>query len=268
MVYVIGFLVALAVWIGVRRIQKARLTRELLAQRLTDAERKRVEELVPLVAKLPEDLRAVHEGKMCLFLHQVDFYAKNGLELTDDMQLSVAAQACLLVVNRNQWYKYLRTVLLYPSAFKSKSQSREGMIVTERETVRIGESWSKGPVILSWNHSHQGGVNDEDGHNVVLHEFAHQFDDLSGVTDGTPVLAKGQSYADWMAVFKERFAWHLQNVEAGRATFLDPYGATNPEEFFAVAVEVFFEKPEGLKEHEPQIYDHLVQVFQLDPVTW
>lgn len=268
MVYVIAAIILAVGWFGYRSFIKARLRADLLGSALTDHERARVAALVPLVTKLPPDIRAAHEGKMCLFLHQVDFYGKNGLNVTEDMQLSIAAQACLLVANRDKWYKYLRTILLYPTAFKSLSRSFDGYVMNEREVVRIGESWSKGPVVLSWGHSHQGGLNAEDGHNVVLHEFAHQFDDLSGATDGIPVLAKGQSYADWAKVFKEGFVQHLEDTEAGRATFLDPYGATGPEEFFAVAVEVFFEKPQGLKEHEPAIYDKLSALFQLDPIGW
>lgn len=128
---------------------------------------------------------------MNLLLVQVDFYGQNGLEVTEDMLLSIAAQACLLLANRDVWYDNLRTILLYPSAFKSLRRNFNGYVVTEQEITHIGESWSRGPVILSWPHSNHGSLNPEDGHNVVLHEFAHQFDDLSGSIDGIPVLAKG-----------------------------------------------------------------------------
>jgi MtfA peptidase len=108
----------------------------------------------------------------------------------EEMRLSIAAQACLLVVNIDTWYDNLRTILVYPSAFKSKRVRYKGYVVTERETVRTGESWARGPVILSWTHAREGAANDHDGHNVVFHEFAHQIDDLSGHTDGVPNLSE------------------------------------------------------------------------------
>jgi Mlc titration factor MtfA (ptsG expression regulator) len=223
---------------------------------------------VPLLDALPNDLRDSLEGKINLFLEQVEFIGCDGLEVTEEMRLSIAAQACLLVVNIDAWYKNLRTILIYPGAFKSVLKSQEGYVVTEHETVRAGESWNRGPVILSWQHSEAGAHDHTDGHNVVLHEFAHQIDDMSGHTDGVPVLAKGHSYADWERVFVEAYDVHLRNVEAGRRTVIDAYGAKGYEEFFAVSVEVFFERPAQLKSEEPEAYEQLSLLSRLDPETW
>ena len=102
----------------------------------------------------------------------------------------------------------------------------------------------------------------------MLHEFAHQIDDLSGHTDGAPILNRGQSFADWEHVFIKAYERHVRNVERGRKTVLDDYGADGPEELFAVAVEVFFEKPVALKREESEVYEQLSELFRLDPLTW
>lgn len=208
------------------------------------------------------------EGKVNAFLDQIEFIGCDGLEVTEEMRLSIAAQACLLIVNSDTWYKHLSTVLIYPGAFKSRRLEHDGYVVTERETIRSGESWSRGPVVLSWADTEQGAMNDKDGHNVVFHEFAHQIDDLSGRHDGAPVLNSGQSFADWMRVFGKAYRSHVHNVEMGHKTVLDAYGAKGPEEFFAVAVEGFFEKPKALKRAEPEVYEQLVEFFRLEPSTW
>ena len=106
-----------------------------------------------------------------------------------------------MVVNTDTWYKHLRTILIYPGAFKSLQKSHDGYVVTDAEQVRLGESWAYGPVVLSWPHSEQGAVNEVDGHNVVFHEFAHQIDQLSGSADGAPLLSKGQSFETYERSF-------------------------------------------------------------------
>ena len=261
--------VCLAVAFFSYRYMKKRRTRtELLASQLSNTERAIVAKQVPLTQKLPPELRHKLEGKISLFLHQVEFIGCNGLEVTDEMRFSISAQACLLVVNTDTWYKHLRTILIYPSAFKSKQIKQDGYIVTEVETVRIGESWARGPVVLSWAHTEKGAIKDDDGHNVVFHEFAHQLDDLSGQTNGIPILSKGQSFADWNRVFVKAYENHLRSVEQGENTVLDAYGAQGPEEFFAVAVEVFFEKPKELHREELDIYRQLAELFNLEPLDW
>lgn len=253
---------------GYRSWSKQKTLRKLHVTALSDHQRAIVAEQVPLTQKLPSEILGKLEGKIHIFLHQIEFIGCDGLEVTEEMQLSIAAQACLLVVNSDTWYKHLRTVLIYPGAFKSREREHDGYVVTERESVRLGESWSRGPVVLSWAHTEQGSINDKDGRNVVLHEFAHQIDDLSGHTDGAPILNTGQSFADWERVFTDAFESHVRSVERGRKTVFDAYGAEGPEEFFAVAVEVFFEKPAALSREEPAVYEQLAELFRLEPITW
>lgn len=241
---------------------------QLLAAPIFDHERARLLELVPILRKLPAELRANLEGKINLFLHQVEFQGCDGLEVTEDMELSIAAQACLLVVNSDIWYDTLTTVMVYPGAFKSIQRDHNGFIVNEEETIRLGESWSRGPVILSWQDSLHGGLNDQDGRNVVLHEFAHKLDEMSGRVNAVPVLDKAQSYAAWGHVMTQAFQRHARQVERGQATVLDHYGAESPIEFFAVLIEVFFEKPRQLRRDEPDLYAEVSQLLRVDPVTW
>jgi hypothetical protein len=265
------FLVTLLVGVGAlvfRFWSRRQVHARLLTSALPEHQRAIVEESVPIIRKLPAELRGKLEGKINVFLDQIEFVGCNGLDVTEEMRLSIATQACLLVVNTDTWYQNLRTVLIYPGAFKSRRSERHGYVVTERETVRIGESWARGPVILSWADVERGAFDDRDGHNVVFHEFAHQIDDLSGRTDGVPVLDNGQSYADWARVFISAYKRHVGNVEAGRRTVFDAYGAVGQEELFAVSVEVFFERAAVLKKEEPEVYQQLSSLFHLDPSSW
>lgn len=264
----LGFVALVGAFFGFKHWSKRQHRQRLLGSTLTAEERAIVNRHVPLMTRLPVDLRDKLEGKMALFLDQVRFYGNGGLEVTQVMKLSIAAQACLLVVNNDQWYRSLRTILIYPSAFKSKRLSQNGFVVTEREIARTGESWHLGPVILSWAHSEQGAMNDHDGHNVVLHEFAHQIDDLSGRANGVPLLGKNQSFAEWERVFLKAYEDHVRAVTHGQKTLIDPYGAEGHEEFFAVSVEIFFERPRELQRVVPEVYGQLSKLFRLDPASW
>ena len=260
-------LVAIGV-VGQRFWTRRQHRKSLFTTPLSQDARDIVAAQVPLTRKLPPDIRVRFEGKVNAFLDQVDFIGCNGLEVSEEMRLSIAAQACLLIANTDTWYRHLTTILIYPGAFKSRQARQHGFVVTEREIVRTGESWSRGPVVLSWAHTQHGALDDSDGHNVVLHEFAHQIDDLSGNTDGVPNLDPAQSYAAWERAFLPAYNAHLKKVMAGHRTVLDPYGAEGHEEFFAVAVEAFFETPVALKQSEPDIYKQLSLLFRLDPVIW
>ncbi|MEO0917838.1 MAG: M90 family metallopeptidase, partial [Pseudomonadota bacterium] len=214
----------IGVGFGLRSWKARALKRDLLARGLTDAQRRIVADQVPLTQQLPSDVSTKLEGKMNLFLHQIEIIGCGGLEVTEEMRLSIAAQACLLIANTDAWYKSLRTILLYPSAFKSRQSSMDGFVVQERDEIRLGESWTHGPVVLSWPHSQQGAINERDGQNLVLHEFAHQLDSLSGASNAVPVLSKGQSFAEWERVVLAAFERHQQNTEKGRKTVIGAIG--------------------------------------------
>ncbi len=247
------------------RVQKRRA---LLAAPLTPEQRQVVEKLVPLVTRLPTPLRRALEGKINLFLDQITFHGQNGLEVSEAMRLSIAAQACLLIVNSPAWYDTLRTVLIYPSAFLTHRGTHDGHFVHENNHATLGESWARGPVILSWDDALHGGLDAEDGHNVVIHEFAHQLDGLSGHTNGVPILRKGQEYSGWETAMLDAYHDHVERLERGERTLIDPYGATNHEEFFAEAIVTFFERPKALRREEPALYSQLAELLALDPAEW
>jgi Mlc titration factor MtfA (ptsG expression regulator) len=266
--YIILALLIVVLGIAGRRWWKKQRRDQLLTEKLSSEQIEIIRDQVPLLQKLPANLLDQLSGKINLFLDQADFIGCNGLEVTDEMRLSIAAQACLIVVNSDAWYENLSTILIYPGAFKSKQQKQFGHIVSDVEQVRIGESWSRGPVILSWHHVQDGAFGYEDGTNVVLHEFAHQLDDRSGHTNGIPILSEGQTFNDWERDFVDAYKRHVNSVERGLETVIDPYGAEGYEEFFAVAVEAFFELPSALENSEPSIYNQLSLLLNLDPVRW
>jgi Mlc titration factor MtfA (ptsG expression regulator) len=226
-----------------------------------------LEKNVPLYEKLPEELRHRLHERIGQFIATIGFEGCGGLEVTDDMVLTVAAQACLLVVHREgRPYPKLHTVYLYPSTFSSvQTRVNEMGIVTEEEVARLGESWGRGSVVLAWDSVEQGARNISDANNVTFHEFAHQLDHEDGPTDGAPSLPCRASYRSWARVFQENYDEFLQQTEEGKKTVLDSYGATNPAEFFAVATETFFEKPRQLARKLPDLYEEMTKYYNLDP---
>ncbi len=258
----------IAAFLFFRRQLKQRRRKGLLASSLTAEQRAVVERLVPLVWRLPAPVLSSLEGKIILFLDQITFRGQNGLEVNEEMKLSIAAQACLLVVNSPVWYETLRNVLIYPSAFLTHRDTHGDGVVYENQHATLGESWARGPVILSWDHALQGGLDAEDGHNVVIHEFAHQLDSLSGHTNGIPLLRKGQTYTGWERAMLDAYDDQVQRVKNGERTLIDPYGASNHQEFFAEAIVTFFEQPRAMREQVPALYDQLATLLALDPARW
>ena len=258
-----------AVFFGLRWLLRRRRRGKLLAAPLSAERRAIAVRAVPLYNKLPDDLRVRLEGLVNRFLDEVDFYGQQGLDVTEEMRVTIAVQACFLIVNKeNRWFHSLRTVHLYPAAFKNRLTEIRGAVHAEKQTVRSGESWARGPVILAWDHACYGAFVPHDGRNVVFHEFAHQLDEQTGVVDGAPTLDEDQSATKWARVFQAAYARLRSDLGAGRASLIDPYGATSPAEFFAVVTEIFFERPWDLRQAEPDLYAELSQYYRLDPATW
>lgn len=223
----------------------------------------------PIYARLPADLRQRLDGLVNRFLDEMTFHGSHGLDVTDEMRAIIAAQACLLIVNKpNRWFTTLKTIFVYPSAFRNQITVASGHLVSEQKTTRSGESWRRGPVVLAWDHAAYGAFIDHDGQNVILHEFAHQLDGETGVTDGAPLLDKDQSASRWARVFQTAYQRLQDDLADGRRNVLDAYGATSPAEFFAVATETFFERPGELKDAEPDLYAELSHYYRLDPASW
>lgn len=227
---------------------------------------------VPLYRQLPPPLARQLRRLILQFLYQKKFIGCAGLEVTDEMRVTIAAQACLLLLNRKTaLYPDLTQILIYPSIFvKPQTSVEDGGIVSEHHASLAGESWSDGRVILAWDHVLQNAASngEERGHNVVLHEFAHQLDSEGGVNNGAPVLPNSAAYQRWSDVFQHEFL-RLQHAEQYQIdSVLDYYGAQNPAEFFAVATEAFFTNPVALLEQHFTLYQELSRYFRLDPVAW
>ncbi len=229
-----------------------------------------LEKNLPLYSLFPDSLKQrVHE-KISQFVATTFFEGCGGLELTNEMILTVAGQACTLIVNHEgPPYPNLKSVLLYPSSFSSIQDGFDKMgNPTKERTTRLGESWSNGTVILAWDSVASGAQNIFDGRNVTFHEFAHQLDQENSLSDGIPFLHTPQAYHTWAEVLNEGFEKLIVKAERGKRSVMDHYGATNRAEFFAVATECFFEKPRQMKKKHPKLYDVLHEYYQLDPLVW
>jgi hypothetical protein len=190
-----------------------------------------------------------------------------GLVITDEVQVTVAAQACLLVLGLdNEYFDQVLSILVYPDAYVAPERSvTHGGLVLEGDSHREGEAWYRGPVILSWADALAGGRQETGGSNVVLHEFAHQLDMQNGhQIDGTPPLANRAEYQRWQQVVGEEFERLEDDCRRGRPTLLDCYGATDLGEFFAVATECFFEQGRRLAIEHAALYAVLRDYYRQD----
>jgi Mlc titration factor MtfA (ptsG expression regulator) len=222
-------------------------------------------EHVPYVRTLSEEDQRELEGLVQVFLAEKSFEGAGGLTLTDDIRVTIAAQACILLLHREtDMYPELDSIVVYPHPYRAKAQRREGMVVVESDEVRLGESWSRGTIVLAWDHV-QRGASLLDGHNVVLHEFAHQLDAEDGSVDGAPELGSRAHYRAWAQVLGAEYKELSDRVHAGRRSDIDAYGATSPPEFFAVVTELFFEQPTKLRARHPELYEELRSFYNQDP---
>jgi MtfA peptidase len=229
-----------------------------------------LEKNVSIYRYLPDALREQLQSDIKIFTAEKNFEGLGGLEITDEIKVTIAAEASLLLLNRkNSDYPGLSSILVYPSAYVAKQKTVvDGGVNIEEKSVRLGESWQHGSVILAWDNVKQGAINTHDGHNVVLHEFAHQLDQEDGMSDGAPILENRSSYATWARILSREFEQLKFNVAHHKKSVMDKYGATNPAEFFAVATETFFEKPMQLKKKAPDLYNELKNFYKIDPAEW
>lgn len=263
----IGLSIA-TVWLGLRyfRLQH----RNTLRSASFPAEWIRIlKRNVPLYRRLPDKLRNQLHAHINIFLHEKEFEGCGGLTLTDEIRLTIAAQACFLLLNRETaYYPGLKTILVYPETYVAPGMHRDGPIETHGEDVRAGESWHRGPVVLSWGDIQRGTSYHGAAHNVVLHEFAHKLDEENEHADGLPVLTDPMQQKTWAEVLGREFRALQVAADQGEDSVLDHYGATSPAEFFAVATETFFEAPVALGEKHPLLYNELRKFFNVDPSRW
>lgn len=228
-----------------------------------------IESNLPIYSQLAPSQRRQLQGHIQVFLAEKQFIGCAGLQITDEIKLTIAAVGCLLLLNeRGTYFSQLRSILVYPSTYLvNEVTAMGGYMVEEKQVARLGESWTKDQVVLSWEQVKRDTRNWRDGHNVVLHEFAHQLDQEDGTAEGVPYLQQSD-YSAWTEVMTEEYLQLCKDIQRGAKTVMDSYGATNPAEFFAVATETFFEKPQQLRSKHPSLYQQLQRYYQLDPARW
>lgn len=255
---------------ALRRWQAHASRLKRLAAPLEPAFLERLEAMVPLAHGLPEALRARWLEAVRLFLTDTEIQGCQGLAVDDDLRACVAGHACLLLVGRPDLRPYpdLGTVLLYPSTYVRRDEwaLEGGMVVREEGMEFDGESWDRGCVILSVKAVRES-MRALDGFNVVLHEFAHQFDALDGVSNGAPPMPRGLQRR-WAPAMQAAWERLVEADRRRRRTFLDPYGAESPAEFFAVLTETFLELPWDLELEHPDLFALLAELFGFDPRGW
>ena len=210
-------------------------------------------------------------GHTQVFLAEKRFEGCDGLEITDEVRVTIAAQACLLLLHRKtDYFPRLLTILVYPSTYLAEDRRHvHGHVWQEGKMARLGETgrWLDA-IVLAWDAVKSGAADPSDGKNVVLHEFAHQLDYENYAEDGAPALATRDHRLSWQEVMRAEFASLRAADETGIPTLLDTYGATNPAEFFAVSTEAFFERPRALRARHPKLYAELRSYFHQDPIEY
>jgi hypothetical protein len=218
---------------------------------------------VPLYKKMPLDLREDYQDKVWRFIEQKRFVPCGELEeLTDEMRVTIAGNACILLLNRDVQYCFPKvfTVLVYPTAFFSAA--------AEEEELLLGEAWPTGTVILAWDAARKSSRSLRDGKNLILHEFTHQLDMEAGCdANGCPAL-DGFQHRVWAGVMQREYDAFNDRLRRGKRPTLDTYGSAHPAEFFAVATETFFERPHRLQKHHPEVYEQLRLFYRVDPARW
>ena len=267
---VVGLVFALIVvgYFGVSAVLRRMPGRSLrlLTDPIPDTWHAIVEHNVALARGLSSDERERLLRLVQVFLADKHIEGCGGLVLTEEMKVTIAAEASLLLLHLDgPCYPTLRTVLVYPHGFVPKfaRRLRTGEIAPPPARL-MGESWDNGVVVISWDDAVRGARNPSDGENVVLHEFAHQLDAEDGVTDGAPILPPS-ALRTWGGVLSEEYERLRRDAAHARPSALDDYGATNEAEFFAVATETFFEKPVQLEREHPALYAQLQTFYRQDP---
>ena len=226
-----------------------------------------LERNVPVYGRLSDADRNELKGHIQVFLAEKRLEGAGGLTITDEIRVTIAAHACVLLLHRTtDYYPGLYTIIVYPGAYVVGRTVREPMgIVTERTETRLGESSPRGAVVFSWDAVEAAASDAGDCRNVVLHEFAHQLDAEDGSVEGAPVLSDRSRYVAWARILGREYERLRRDASRGRSTVLDRYGATSPAEFFAVATECFFTRPGLLKARHPELYAELEGYYRQDP---
>lgn len=230
-----------------------------------------LEKHVALYSLLPDKFKKELQERIMVFLDEKEFEECGGLQIDARIKVTIAAFACMLLLNKDfDYYPSLNSILVYPDAYVASNSrsSLGGVMVVQKESARLGESWTHGNLVLSWRQIENEAVDIHCHQNVILHEFAHQLDQLDGFADGTPPLPDRGIYPEWREVMKREYEHLCAEAEHAVRDVIDWYGATNPAEFFAVTTESFFCNPLALRKAHNRLYELFVEFYQLDPASW
>jgi Mlc titration factor MtfA (ptsG expression regulator) len=243
------------------------LIQDALEQPFPDEWKQWLDTSVRHVALLTPDERARIEDDLRIFAHRKFWEGAGGLEITDRIQVIISAQACLLTLGmvKHDYFPNVDSIIVYPTSYRAPATSSTiGGVMEHAVQGREGEAHGNGPVVLSWSDAVSGDSDPDDGHNLVLHEFAHKLDFRNGAPDGVPTLKTQQQYDRWSEVMSKEFASLVESAKHSRHSFLSAYGATNAAEFFAVATEAYFEQSVKMKRDHPDLYEVLLGFYGID----
>ena len=248
-----------------RAWRRGRIARRPFPAAWRDIVRRRV----PLARELPADRQLRLKKHIQVLLAEVPFIGCAGLEIDDEIRVTIAAQAAFLLLGRGGSFSNLREVLVYPGHFVApRSERGAGGVVHEARDILAGQSWQRGQVIVAWDAVLDGTLEPHDGVNVVLHEFAHQLDQDTGPANGAPYVGRGTVQKTWASVMNREFDALRARLARQEPTLIERYAATHPAEFFAVTTELFFERPDALATEHPALYEQLRRCYRLDPAAW
>jgi MtfA peptidase len=232
--------------------------------------REALERNVAAYGRMSASQRSRVENYLRIFIPEKNWEGCNGLVIIPEMQVTIAAGASWLTLGFDgEYFDQVQSILVYPDLYVARDQFMAAPgIVVEGRSAREGEAWHRGPVILSWPDVLADARAENYGHNLVLHEFAHQLDMLNGgAADGVPPLTSIAQEQAWKAMLEPEFQILQLDVAAGRRTLLDPYATKNKAEFFAVATEAFFEMPRMLQQSHAELYDQFREFYSQDPAA-
>ncbi|APV51279.1 hypothetical protein BWI17_17265 [Betaproteobacteria bacterium GR16-43] len=270
LIFILAVTLLVIAWLVAGPFLTERRRRKIRTQPFPAAWRSILRRRVPYYLRLPRNLQRQLEQHIQVFIAEKKFIGCDGQDITDEVRVTIAAQACLLILNRKtDYFPKLAQVLVYPSAFLVERVRAEpsGVLQEERHALS-GESWTHGQVIVSWEDAVEGAAIVDDGRNVVLHEFAHQLDQQKGYANGAPYLGGRDRYPRWSQVMSHEFSQLQYRAATAQPSLMSYYGATNPAEFFAVATEVFFEQPREMAALHPALYEELSALYRVDPASW
>lgn len=251
---------------------KKRHRRELMQKPFPDEWVSILHQNVPYFTSLPHKLQTKLQGLTYIFLDEKRFEGCAGLEITDEIRVTIGAQACVLLLgidDLSSFYEELRSVLVYPKSYVARvKETHDSFFVKEGFEHRHGEAWSHGYVILAWDVVKKGASDIYDGHNLVFHEFAHQLDYEFGATEAIEQDYDESHRLTWARIIGREYKDFLELSEHNRQSPINEYGATNPAEFFAVVTECFFEKSQELQKKHPDLYEQLSEFYQQDPAAY